>query len=514
VVDVSNGLSEKQRHKRHGKRESEPFPLTKRASKSNGKLRQTQIIKETKTMLKSKKFLAVTLAVVLVLSVSISALASAPSGWFGFQGGYTSASVSNNGTIDNGAPPTAAPTATSVPLSYTGTAWTGVDTTSIINSGVAYTLYNGGDDGALLSAVTVSTATPLAWSPLTIDSSAVNGFQLSTPYLDIASNTLYTLTTSGSGASSVWLLSSVNLATQAVTPLVKGTGEANTPITAHNDKNGTADYLFFGTFTGASDNNYYQYTITPSVPGVLTAFAAKDDFYWTGAAILTLDATDYAVFGGDNGYIYVNPVGTGFATPANSIKIVDAIYTPGAIRSTVVAWGGNVYFTSQAQKNGLLWYMPQSGLLTLSTVTTDAVLAGASSTSTPVISGNNILYVGSYSGFSSGYVEAFDPTSLNPVAQIYPVGTATGDPVQASPIVFSVTAGSPAQRIDYVYFTTNSSSGAGYCYSLTNLNAPVIASVWSVAGTGGNPYAVQGFAADNGYLVYGNDGNVLSIFHS
>jgi hypothetical protein len=93
------------------------------------------------------------------------------------------------------------------------------------------------------------------------------------------------------------------------------------------------------------------------------------------------------------------------------------------------------------------------------------------------------------------------------VAQIYPVGGGNGDPVQASPIVWSDTD----DEIDYIYFTTNSANGKGYAYSYTVGGSA--AALWNAGGTSNNPYAVQGFASDGGYLIYGDDGNYLYIMH-
>jgi hypothetical protein len=82
----------------------------------------------------------------------------------------------------------------------------------------------------------------------------------------------------------------------------------------------------------------------------------------------------------------------------------------------------------------------------------------------------------------------------------------SGDPVQASPIVYS------GSYYDLIYFTTNSSTGKGYCYYY-DTNYPYSEPVWSAGGTSANPYAEQGFASDNGYLVYGDDANNLYIMH-
>jgi hypothetical protein len=346
-------------------------------------------------------------------------------------------------------------------------------------------------------------------------------FQLSTPYLDTENYVLYVLTTwqNGTGGEYYWNLWAVDVTTRAVPtgPIAKGNGQANTPITPNSDTE--PDYLYFGAFSGNKDSYYYQYSINPPTAGTLTSFSGSDDFYWTGAAVVSLKTTnDYVVFGGDAGVIYVRPTGPQFATAGagNQISLNDPTYTPGRIRSTVVALGtgatGAVYFTSEATADGLLWKIAQNDLLTISQITNPAVVKGAvSNVSTPVISANNLIYVGgaevSYTPpvVSSGVVDVFD-TSLTNVATLY-----IGDPVQSSPIVYSVTA--TGARVDYIYFTTNSGSGAGYCY-YNDIDGSDIDEAWTYANTSGNPYSVQGMSSDNGYVVWGDDGNNLYIAHS
>ena len=55
----------------------------------------------------------------------------------------------------------------------------------------------------------------------------------------------------------------------------------------------------------------------------------------------------------------------------------------------------------------------------------------------------------------------------------------------------------------YIYFNTNASGGAGYCY-----NASTKASVWS---TTADTYALGGMACDNGIIVFGNDYDHLYV---
>jgi hypothetical protein len=462
-------------------------------------------VKERRNSLRSKVLAGTTAAALTFALTAGSAFAAWPS----FQGDND-----NNGVITNGTPPITAPaTSAALALPYSGSPWAGVDATSVIGDGYSYTLYNGGTLGACLAITELANPNPTPALPVfVLDPNAGNGFELSTPYLDTDSHTLYALTNAGGN----WVLWSVDVSdpTHPGMPvnLATGIGQPNTPITSYTE-NGT-QYLYFGTFTGSTGGSYYQYQIGGGA-SALTPTDANDDFYWAGATVVTLASESYVVFGSDSRLLYVQPVGSGFAASANIIKLVNLVNTAGNVRSSVAQSGDSVYFTSQGNSQGILWKIAQSDLLTMST-TTDVnyanLYAKGQSTSTPVISANGNIYVGTYSGFTDGTVEAYAPTG-SPTGG--PVRLATiydGDPVQSSVIAYS----DEDDKIDYVYFTTNSAVGAGYAYSFDGTNSTPL---WSAGGTlapiGSNGhYALQGFASDDGYLVYGDDSNGLYIFHS
>lgn len=295
-----------------------------------------------------------------------------------------------------------------------------------------------------------------------------------------------------------WAMYEVQNVTSAPNPvqIAQGYGQANTPVVNYK-----VSGVFWGIYEG--DRSYYQYD-----GNGVSQFVANDDFYWAGAVS---DRGGYVYFGGDSGNIYARPVGAGFASGAgNVIALVGTAANPaGKVRSTIVldSNSNNVYFTSTGTTKGLLWSIPAASLLTI-TSTSNAVDVdhSATSVSTPVVSQNGYLYIGANEYNSAifattGSVQAFDPLALTYLADVY-----QGDPVQASPIVYS-------DFDDYIYFTTNTSApfgnvGGGYCYSFDGATANP---EWSVLGTSGNTYAVQGFSSDNNCLVYGDDGNYLYI---
>ncbi|WP_449240796.1 hypothetical protein [Desulfoscipio gibsoniae] len=287
-----------------------------------------------------------------------------------------------------------------------------------------------------------------------------------------------------------WNLYKVATSTGTETLLESGIGAANTPL-AH-----CGDYLYFGIYGG--DRDYYQYNI--STPA-LNEFDAGEDFYWAGATVVEVNTTDYAVFGSDSGTVYWREVGD-FETAGCEVDLTTHEANAGNVRSSIVAPGdGYLYFTSQGDISstgnpGYLWKFEEDGTYV------DHVDLSGNSTSTPVISDNGFVYVGYYDHGNfqnpNGGVAAYD-TSLNFDATIY-----SGDPVQASPVVCS------DGDFDFIYFTTNSSSGAGYCYSYDTILSDVTPE-WTAGGTSSNRYALQGFAADGDYLVYGDDGIRLYI---
>jgi hypothetical protein len=445
-----------------------------------------------------QRLLSAVFALVLVLALSVTAFAVWPS----FQG-----HVDNNGVIAV-QPPITTPSVT--PVSLTGG---GIESTSVINNGVAYTLYNGGTPsgaagGARLRATTLANP-PTQFFDIQIDPSANNIQQLSTPYLDTAANTLYVATSSSAAGNDYWKLwsvSNVNTPTPTVTPLATGAGQANTPISAAADTKPA--YIYFGSYSGARTGSYYQYGITAS-PGTLATFAPPkgDDFYLAGAAFVNIPGEglgDCVVFGGDRATIYVRPINAFATGTGNAVTLVDLVNSPGPVRSSIVKNGDFVYFTSGGSWNAILWQILVTDLDNSATINdiNNYNMKAYTSTSTPVISDKGYIYVGSYNNDGTGLVEAYTPgDGVNTPPALAAVIYNPGDAVRSSPIVYTDGTGT----WDYIYFTTYSASGAGYCYRYNGTNAQ---QRWA---TTGNAQAFQGFASDGGYLVYGDDSNNLYI---
>jgi hypothetical protein len=300
----------------------------------------------------------------------------------------------------------------------------------------------------------------------------------------------------------LFAISGVNTANPTVSASLAGAeGEFNTPISYDYDN------IYWGLWGGV--RSYYQYArdgksapvvFTPQLPSVTWH---GDNFY--GAGAFSNDADVF--FGSDSGTIYKQDVDD-FATPGTSRNLKSDKADVGMIRSTIAHKGTYNYFTSHGTGSvGYLWKVDVN--LTLPEYTQLTY----NSTSTPVISDNNIIYVGTY-GYNTvlekgiGAVEAFD-SNLSRLAIIYG-GDDDSDPVQSSPIVWSKNS-----TEDYIYFTTNAGTekGKGYCFYYDITDPTSASEEWAAGGTSSNPFALQGFASDNGYLVYGDDGNCLYIMH-
>ncbi len=156
-----------------------------------------------------------------------------------------------------------------------------------------------------------------------------------------------------------------------------GYGQINTHI------NKDSGNLYFGIYEG--DRCFYQYNLSTSA---LTDFTPTggEDFYWAGAAVC--DKYDSVVFGSESGKVYMRPKGTDFGDLNEGDEIT--LPSAGNIRSSICYPGGYFYCTS---KGGFVWQIATD----LSSATAVDIKGGVytASSSTPVKSDNDIVYVGS-----------------------------------------------------------------------------------------------------------------------
>lgn len=465
---------------------------------------------QTKLNLRKVLALGATLAM-----LATSALASSTSSWPVYGGN------ANHNSVVSGAP-TSIATGYPKQLNLTSTTgWDGVDNVPVMQTvdGVtyAYVLFDGyGTNGAQVVKVNCATGgevwrTTAQQTPGSLN--AKSGFQLSTPYLDDSTGTLYVGVISAytydpdtdeylqNSKSKILALTNLDAAQPTVSEvLINIDGQINTPIVKYGS------YIYFGTWPGGSNaGKYYQVDVSTTSYTYKTFTPESYGFYWAGA----VKSGNYIYFGSDNGKLYYRQAGPRFdSTAATAGGVLDLTDTTiggasdaGNVRSTVMLDGDKLYFTSQGK---YLWCctIGSGGAPAISW----KVSLDGTSTSTPTLvkttSGTTTtvdIYTGYYSGFNAGGVQVTSFTQGSAPTDSSVATIATGFPVQCS-ILYSD---------GYVYFNTNSGTGCGFCYPASGRNLTATSGyAWKTAN---DTYALGGMACDNGYLVFGNDKNHLYV---
>lgn len=463
------------------------------------------------TKLNPRKVLALGATLAMLAT---SALASSTSSWPVYGGN------ANHNSVVSGAP-TSIATGYPKQLNLTSTTgWDGVDNVPVMQTvdGVtyAYVLFDGyGTNGAQVVKVNCATGgevwrTTAQQTPGSLN--AKSGFQLSTPYLDDSTGTLYVGVISAytydpdtdeylqNSKSKILALTNLDAAQPTVSEvLINIDGQINTPIVKYGS------YIYFGTWPGGSNaGKYYQVDVSTTSYTYKTFTPESYGFYWAGAVS---DGTNI-YFGSDNGKLYWRKAGTNFdsSSAGGVLDLTTAAKgasDAGNVRSTVMLDGDKLYFTSQG---GYLWCCSFDEDDEALSIQWKVSLDGTS-TSTPTLvkttSGTTTtvdIYTGYYSGFNAGGVQVTSFTQGSAPTDSSVATIATGFPVQCS-ILYSD---------GYVYFNTNSGTGCGFCYPASgrNLTADPEDYTWKTAN---DTYALGGMACDNGYLVFGNDKNHLYV---
>ncbi len=454
-----------------------------------------------------RKLLATGLALVMVLGTATSAFA-----WSSYQNGSD-----HNGVLDSAPVSVSTGFPKSDTLQYTSSGWSGVDNTPVMYKAtytdasnnastkvLAYILYNGRSDGARLACYDSATATEL-WN---IQLNTSSKYQLSTPYLDEANNCIY-----AASDGKVYKITNINTESPSSTEIfADANGEINTPITKYGNYIYFGSWVSNGTVDGATEPGSYYQLDTTSSTNACKEFQSTGarGFYWAGA----YSDGNNVYFGGDDGRLYIRSV-TDFDGDSEDsgsvVSLTETLSAAGNVRSSIMAktesGTTSLYFTSQG---GYLWKY---------TIGADSPLKyaniGSTSTSTPVMSANGILYVGCYGTAvqgvralaSSDFTANITSSTDSKWKTVYADADSTAtDKVQASVVAYSSTIEDDKgneSAIDYVYFTTNASAGAGYCYSFV----PTTGAADFVWSTEGSTYTLQGMAGCDGYLVFGNDYN-------
>lgn len=252
-------------------------------------------------------------------------------------------------------------------------------------------------------------------------------------------------------------------------------GQLNTPMLYINGN------LFFGNWTrpDANGNNYAKYFKLNVNSNQLSTFntnCTDDGFYLAGAATFNSGKVPYLIFGSDNGNLYL--------FNANTLSLQSSANVGEKIRSSVCYDNGGIYFST---KSGFAYKYEVSSSKQLTRVWSRGLVLP--SNATPTVS-DGVVYV-SVGEFGSdlGKLYALDALTGEDVDGAY----TSGGPVQSSLLIYETD-----ENEVYAYYTVNSAVGKGYCKHFDQTP--------SGEEIGEAGYTLQGFAAANGYLVYGNDG--------
>ena len=285
---------------------------------------------------------------------------------------------------------------------------------------------------------------------------------------------------------------------------LEATGQANTPLKYH--EYGNNKYLLLGTWVSTTSGKYYcvdatngnvKWNFTPSTGA---------GFYWAGAACFE----GYAIFGDDQGNVHVvnlDQSGTAVEVDQDSGTEGTQPYdltnlTNAKIRTSIC------YYDVPDNVNDKLYVADYDGYLYQLNYnsSTHIITSGGArvradgvtySTSSPVRIDDRVFYGAgglSVSEISSG-------TLQTPVS----IGSGIGR-VQASPVVYK--AGTDDY---YIYVTENVNNGRAICVRYYKSGGNWTSSnAWTFTS---NNYILQGFAAANGKLYFGNDSGRLYVLY-
>ena len=254
-------------------------------------------------------------------------------------------------------------------------------------------------------------------------------------------------------------------------------GQLNPPMVYINGN------LFFGNWIrgDANGNNYAKYfklNVNSNQLSTLDTGHTDDGFYLAGAAVYKSGSNTYLIFGSDNSHLYMFNANTNALVSEVSSGIV------GQIRSSVSYADGGFFFTS---KPGYIYRCSFNGTKLVRNWETS--LNGACNATPTIYDGMAYVSLGQFGDTDGKFAGCNIDTGIMEFGDYTP-----GGPVQSSMLIYK-----DSENDLYTYYTVNRADGKGYCKQLGQEHP--IAEEIGEAG-----YTLQGFAAANGYLVYGNDG--------
>ncbi|MCR4419025.1 MAG: PQQ-binding-like beta-propeller repeat protein [Clostridia bacterium] len=293
-------------------------------------------------------------------------------------------------------------------------------------------------------------------------------------------------------------------------------GQANTPLKYY--QNATGSYLLLGKWTGSTGGKYFCIDAnTGQVKWEYTGGSPKG-YYWAGAACVD----DVAIFGDEDGKVHVvklepdqdgNAIEVDQDTNTPGVQAYDLTQSNEPIRSSICyydnATGNDYLYLTSA--DGYLYQLEYNPTTQRIVGAVTPVQPQNYCTSTPVRYGDWV-YVGMGRIYGGSGLWAV-PVSGGGFGR--PVELVSEDPndlnlriIQSSPVVY------PASDTEiYIYVTENNQGGRAVCVKHYYDEEE---EQWKSEGrwtyTSQN-YVLQGFAAADGKLFYGDDSGYLYYVH-
>jgi outer membrane protein assembly factor BamB len=367
---------------------------------------------------------------------------------------------------------------------YTPGGWACWDSAPVIGNGTVYAVKNNGH----IVALNLTTGNEIWYN----DAIGGNGFfELCTPAYDPAGDRLFVGLSAGNQTIDTGI-HCLNAATGgSIWDNSSDIYPANHQLLSGIKYDSETGYIYFGTY--GSNGLFYCVNGTTGICKWHNT-STSNGYYWATPAIIG----DYVVVGNEAGYVYCfnkttgdtvdsyyfgvsAPIRSGITYDSSTQTILYTIKTGGSPGGYLVSIGFN----------------PTTGAIDESDVYSVTGLT-ASLTTTPTVAGGRVFVS------SNAYVYSYTVPTLGNKK----VSGSMGGDIKASPVVSTADA-----DMYYVYVTTNSGSAKCCCIPFDTLDESFgTAVLWEPTDT---DYTLQGIAAADGWLVFGNDaGHIYGMYNS
>jgi outer membrane protein assembly factor BamB len=443
-----------------------------------------------------------------VVFVMLTSAASADD-WASFQGNNN-----NNGVTDDDLPTDFSDNWT---FTDTATGWTGFDSAPVIGNGIAYYVYS---NGTVFAFDLVNEE--VEWVNTAIGGD-VSSFEIGTPAYDGDNNRLYVGLSYGNTTTDTTVYA-LNAATGAVIwyndALIPDEYQLNSPIKYDDGK----IYVAAANMTEVASWTYVAqqggfYCMNAATGAEIWSDTTGYGHYYTAPAI----TDDYVIISDDAGVVrsYDKNDGTLKDSFDASTEMGISLMSRGAAVIDPGTWTGlftddnMIFFPVTASPTGSESYVVgvEFNASTGDFGDYDNTSMISSRTTTSIAVSVSELYVASDDGSVRVYeIDRADEedgffTQYEPVATT----TALGSSIKASPVVTTNTGNSLYDILftERVYVTHNSGTGGLYWYEFDRYtNSFSDSGSWIPAGSG---YTLQGIAAADGYITFGNDNKKVFV---